>query len=71
MRKATAVPGDTSQPHSRVHELGRMSRIDLIAIYLGLCDPAEARASRAAAAWSRDQLIAAIRNREDDHDQTR
>ena len=50
---------------SRVHELGRMSRTHLIVIYQGLCEPANSRALNAVAGWSRDQLITAIRSRED------
>jgi hypothetical protein len=62
--KETIMPSEADH-RSRVHELGRMSRTQLIVIYQGLCDPANGRALNAVAGWSRDQLITAIRNRED------
>ena len=64
MRSATTGPDEPGR-RSRVHELGRMSRTQLIVIYQGLCDSTEGKAPRAVAGWSRDQLITAIRNRED------
>lgn len=53
---------------SRVHELGRLSRTDLLAIYTQLLmthhDSSQA-ATAAVSGWDRDQIITAIRNIED------
>jgi hypothetical protein len=55
-------------PLSRVHELARMSRIDLMGLYLSMLDGRSQQggsAATAAAGWDRDRLITAIRNLED------
>ena len=57
------VPDGGSQHRSRVHELARMSRTELIIIYQSLCP--EHQGQIAVAGWDCDQLIAAIRERED------
>jgi hypothetical protein len=56
---------DEANRRSRVHELGRMSRTQLIIIYQGLCVPEHPAAHLAAAGWDRDQLMTTIRDRED------
>ncbi len=57
------VPYGASQQRSRVHELARMSRTQLIIIYQDLCP--EHQGKFAVAGWDCDQLITAIRERED------
>ena len=57
------VPDRGSQRRSRVHELARMTRTQLIIIYQNLCP--EHQGHFAVARWDRDQLITAIRERED------
>ena len=56
-------PDEAKQQRSRVHELARMSRTQLITIYHSMCS--EHQAGFAVVGWDRDQLITAIRDRED------
>ena len=56
-------PDEAKQQRSRVHELARMSRTQLITIYQSL--RSEHQADFAVVGWDRDQLITAIRDRED------
>ena len=56
----------TMRPASRVHQLAKLDRLGLLALYLRKQDGNRAGdLADAAAAWDRDRLITAIRDLED------